>query len=122
MTPPPDVTDPDPANNVATDTTEIDQQANLEIVKTGPAAVVAGQTIAYTITVLNAGPSTATDVVVDDPPPADLDLHLEQRRLYDGVPLRAGDAGAGRPACDHVDRIPCCPAAAWRVSRSTRRP
>ena len=95
VTPPPDVTDPDPSNNVATDTTEIEQQANLEIVKTGPAAVVAGQTIVYTITVLNAGPSTATDVVVDDPPPADLTFVSNSGDCTTAFPCALGTLAPG---------------------------
>ena len=70
--PPAGVTDPNPANDTATDTTAIVSQANLEIVKTGPATAVSGTTIVYTLTIRNAGPSTATDTVVDDPTPAGL--------------------------------------------------
>jgi uncharacterized repeat protein (TIGR01451 family) len=93
--PPQDVTDPDPANNTATDTTEIDQQANLEIVKTGPAEAVAGQTIAYIITVVNAGPSTATDVVVDDPPPAELAFVSNSGACTTAFPCALGTLAPG---------------------------
>jgi uncharacterized repeat protein (TIGR01451 family) len=72
VTPPSGVTDPDLANNTATDQTPIESAANLEVVKTGPPTAVSGQTLVYVVEVLNAGPSIATDVVVADPTPADL--------------------------------------------------
>jgi uncharacterized repeat protein (TIGR01451 family) len=62
-------TDPDPASNRASVTTPI-AQADLEIDKTGPASVNAGDTIAYTLTVANNGPSSASGIVVRDSLPA----------------------------------------------------
>ncbi len=60
------VPDPNPANNSATDTDNLTPQADLQVVKAGPAAVVPGQNISYTITATNAGPSTATTVSLTD--------------------------------------------------------
>ena len=63
----------DPSANSATDTDQLTPSANVGISKTGPAVVVPGNTVAYTIVVTNAaGPSTANDVVVADPTPPGL--------------------------------------------------
>jgi uncharacterized repeat protein (TIGR01451 family) len=64
--------DPDTSNNAATDTdTSGPQQIDLEITKDdGQTTYVPGTPIRYTITVSNAGPSTATGFTIDDPLPA----------------------------------------------------
>src|SRR5262249_46432770 len=57
----------------ATDTTTISQSADVQVTKAGsPAMVTAGNPATFTIVVTNAGPSTATGVVITDPPPAGL--------------------------------------------------
>ncbi len=64
-------TDPTPANNSATDSTTIGPQADLSITKThSPAVLTPGQSIGYTITVTNAGPSAVTGATVADTLPA----------------------------------------------------
>ncbi|MEQ1644850.1 MAG: hypothetical protein ABL959_15480, partial [Pyrinomonadaceae bacterium] len=64
-------TDPNPANNSATDTDTLTPQANLGITKTdGVASVTAGGSTTYTITASNAGPSNATGATVADTFPA----------------------------------------------------
>jgi uncharacterized repeat protein (TIGR01451 family) len=71
-------TDPNSANNTATDTNTVDTAADLGIDKKVegqdgnpvPVAVTAGQTITYTLIVTNAGPSDASGVVISDPLPA----------------------------------------------------
>ncbi len=61
--------DPVQTNNRATADTSILAETNLTLVKTGPAAAFAGDTIAYTIVVTNEGPSAAPLVeIVDDLP------------------------------------------------------
>ena len=73
VSPPAGVTDPDPANNSATDTTALDVQYDLSITKTDNQLTdVPGTSISYTIVVTNAGPSAATNVVVTDTLPATL--------------------------------------------------
>jgi uncharacterized repeat protein (TIGR01451 family) len=67
--------DPQTANNSSSVQTTLvcqPQPANLSIVKTGPDTVTRGNPIAYTVTVANAGPSTATNVVVTDAVPSGL--------------------------------------------------
>src|SRR4029077_3170893 len=64
--------DPVAANNSATVQTAVNLQADLAITKTGPASVVAGTNVVYTITVTNIGPSDAAGVVVSDATPANL--------------------------------------------------
>ncbi len=48
--------------------------ADLSIIKTAPAALVAGQVATYQLTVRNAGPGSAESVVVTDPIPASLEF------------------------------------------------
>ncbi|HJQ35682.1 MAG TPA: IPTL-CTERM sorting domain-containing protein [Thermoanaerobaculia bacterium] len=62
--------DPNTNNNTSSATTPITPSANVSIVKSGPPAVTAGTNITYTISVSNAGPSDATNVVISDPAPA----------------------------------------------------
>ncbi len=70
------VTDPAPGNNSATDDdTVLMPEADLSITKMDSADPVAGgDNLVYTITVDNAGPSDATNVVVTDNLPADVTL------------------------------------------------
>ena len=57
---------------IATDRDAITARADLGITKTGPASIVAGNPLVYTITVTNTGPSDAAAVVVSDPTPPGL--------------------------------------------------
>ncbi len=65
-------TDPDQnaADNTDSAVTTIDATADLSISKIGPATVMAGDQASYVIEVGNAGPSSATNVVVTDPVPS----------------------------------------------------
>ncbi|MBI1918453.1 MAG: DUF4394 domain-containing protein, partial [Planctomycetes bacterium] len=64
-------TDTNPANNSDTETTAVIAQADLAVTKTdSPDPVVAGTNLTYTITVSNAGPSDAQNVVLSDAVPA----------------------------------------------------
>ena len=58
--------DPDATNNADTATTAVTAQADVQIVKAGPATANAGDTVTYVVTISNAGPSTAAAVVVTD--------------------------------------------------------
>ncbi|HEX4966858.1 MAG TPA: IPTL-CTERM sorting domain-containing protein, partial [Thermoanaerobaculia bacterium] len=73
VTAPAGVTDPNPANNSATDTDTIAASADLAITKTdGVTTVTAGGSLTYTIVASNAGPSNATGATVADTFPASL--------------------------------------------------
>ncbi len=63
-------TDPNPDNNDSEVSVTPAPKADVSIVKSGPATANAVDTIVYKLTVKNAGPSTATAVVVSDPLPA----------------------------------------------------
>lgn len=59
--------DPDYSNNTSTANAEIVALADVSIVKSADqASAVAGEALTFTLTVANAGPSTAEDVVVSD--------------------------------------------------------
>lgn len=68
--------DPDTMNNMVTETTTVDTSADLSITKTdtGFDPVVAGNTLVYTVTATNDGPSDATGVVVTDMLPSEVVL------------------------------------------------
>ena len=65
-----DVSDPDGSNDEATETTSVDEQADLHVTKDAAATVQVGADLTYSIVVTNEGPSDATNVVVSDPLPA----------------------------------------------------
>ncbi len=67
------VSDPNPANNSATDSDALMPQADLSITKTdGVTTVAPGGSVTYTITASNAGPSNAPGTTVADTLPAAL--------------------------------------------------
>jgi uncharacterized repeat protein (TIGR01451 family) len=73
VTPPADVADPNPANNGATDTDTLTPQADLAVMKSvSDSAPSVGNTITFTITLTDNGPSSATGVQVSDLLPAGL--------------------------------------------------
>lgn len=66
--------DPVPGNNSDTNVTPLNVSADIAVTKIGPASVKAGETIQYTITVSNSGPSVAENVrITDSVNPAYLD-------------------------------------------------
>ncbi|HZF09380.1 MAG TPA: DUF11 domain-containing protein [Thermoanaerobaculia bacterium] len=71
VAPPPGINDPTPGNNSATDTDTLTPQADLAITKTdGVTSVIPGQSVTYTLTASNAGPSSAPGSTVADTFPA----------------------------------------------------
>jgi uncharacterized repeat protein (TIGR01451 family) len=89
-------TDADPSNNAASDVDTIVPTADVQITKSGPANVVAGTNVTYTLTVGNNGPSTATAVSVGDPAPAGLTFVSATAPCASGVtPCALGDLPPG---------------------------
>jgi uncharacterized repeat protein (TIGR01451 family) len=70
VAPPPGTSDPDASNNSSTATTTVNAIADVSIVKSAPAAIDAGSTFAYTLTIANAGPSAADGATFADDVPA----------------------------------------------------
>lgn len=63
--------DNNPGNNSATVTTDVTAGADLTLAKTvSPAPAIAGETVTFTLTARNLGPSAASNVKVNDPLPA----------------------------------------------------
>ena len=91
-------------NNSSTDTTDLDVQYDLSIVKTdGQLTDVAGTSISYLIVVSNAGPSAATNVVVADLfPPTLTDITWTSVRT---TGVRGNSTGSGN-LNDTIDFIP----------------
>jgi uncharacterized repeat protein (TIGR01451 family) len=64
--------DPNSGNNSSTVSTTVVAQADLGITKSGPASIVVGSNISYTITVTNSGALAAANTFVNDPTPPGL--------------------------------------------------
>lgn len=64
--------DANPLNDRIAITSTVVGEANLALSKTGALAVIAGQRLTYTLTLRNAGPSAATNVLLTDTLPASL--------------------------------------------------
>jgi uncharacterized repeat protein (TIGR01451 family)/fimbrial isopeptide formation D2 family protein len=62
--------DPTPGNNGASALATVGTSADLRVTKSGPATIAAGQTIPYTLTATNSGPSDAQSVTLSDSLPA----------------------------------------------------
>jgi uncharacterized repeat protein (TIGR01451 family) len=94
--------DPDPASNHATETTMVvgttlppEDEADLSIALQGPSGIRTGQNLAYTLTVTNKGPATATSVIVDDPAPAGLTFVSVTGACTTSFPCALGALAAG---------------------------
>jgi uncharacterized repeat protein (TIGR01451 family) len=84
-------TDPNPANNSATDVDTLGASADLAITKTdGVTSVTSGGSVTYTITASNAGPSNATGATVADTFPASLTCTWTCTGLGGGTCTAAG--------------------------------
>ena len=93
-----DVNDPNTADNSASATTNITQQADLSINKSGPASASPGQLVTYTITVSNLGPSTAGSVTVHDTDPPGLTFIGNTGACTSAYPCNIGALAAGQSA------------------------
>jgi uncharacterized repeat protein (TIGR01451 family) len=91
--------DPLAGNESATTSTTVNSPvADLQITKSGPASVIPGGTLVYTITVTNTGPSDATGVSVDDPTPAGLTFDSNAGACATAFPCSLGTIAAGASA------------------------
>lgn len=89
------ITDPAGANNSSTFTQTVAIDSDVSITKSGPASAFPGQTVTYTITVTNAGPSAATGVVVSDPTPAQTTAGLVTGSSCSSLPCTIGSLAVG---------------------------
>jgi uncharacterized repeat protein (TIGR01451 family) len=90
--------DPDGTDNTAAAQSDVTSRADVSIAMTGPAAAERGKDVTYTITVSNAGPSTAEAVTVANPTPAGLTFKSNAGDCTSGFPCALGsvDPGASR--------------------------
>ena len=95
----------DPTPAIATDIDPIELRADLSVTATGPATVVAGDHITYTLTVHNAGPSAADGRAARGARPCGADLRVHDRPLH-GLSVQPRDACGGRDSqrTGHVRR------------------
>lgn len=84
-----DTPDPNGANNQASVNLSVTSVANLGLTKIGPASVVAGTAIEWTLRVHNAGPSVASSNVITDTVPAGVSIT--------SVAMPGGSCTAGVP-------------------------
>jgi uncharacterized repeat protein (TIGR01451 family) len=70
--------------------------ADVQITKSGPSGVIAGQNVVYTVTVTNNGPSTAAGVVVADPTPANLTFVSNGGDCTGAYPCNLGSLASGQ--------------------------
>ena len=86
VSPGPGATDPDDTDNTATDVSSPQVSADVFVTKVADqAAAVAGETMSWTVSVGNNGPSTATGVSVTESVPAGVTLVGEPDNCTDGV-------------------------------------
>ena len=94
-----DDSDPVLANNIYTETTTISPGADLSLIKTAePASPTAFQPLTYTLVISNAGPLTATDVVLTDNLPMSMTVASLSAGCSDGgqvVSCTVGSVNAG---------------------------
>ena len=99
--------DPTPGNNTDTASTSVTASADLAVTKSGPATVVAGGNISYTVDAENLGPSDAANVSVIDALPA-------------GVTFVSVNASNGGWTCNNAGNVSVtCTRATWAVGSST---
>ena len=83
------------SSTVSTPVSVLATSADLQIVKAGPATVIAGQDIVYTISVKNVGPDAALAVVLSDPAPAGL-VFVSSGAPCPTFPCNLGDIAANQ--------------------------
>ena len=102
--------DANPVNNSATDVGSVLQRADVQIAKTASRQTVfAGERVEFTLTVRNAGPSTAADVTVDDPLPASFEDPAVATTLGTCTPDVTCDLGDMAPGDEATIAISAAP-------------
>lgn len=86
------------ADNSTTQTTAVTAQADVEVLKSGPATAVAGNQVVYTIKVKNIGPSPAASVTVSDPTPANTTFVSNSGDCTSAYPCSLGTMSVGQVA------------------------
>lgn len=99
------VTDPDPGSNTSTVTTNVNQDVNLKISKSGPATVNVGDQINYRIEVKNGGISNITGAMITDNVPADVAVTSWSASVINGASL-SGPANGSTNAISTQGDIP----------------
>ncbi|KQC00063.1 gliding motility-associated C-terminal domain-containing protein, partial [Pedobacter sp. Hv1] len=92
------VASPDPSDpiiNSNTVTTTIGKNADIQIQKTGPSAVIAGNAISYIIKVSNAGPSDVNNVNIIDNIPTGINSVTWTATAENGATLTGANSGIG---------------------------
>jgi uncharacterized repeat protein (TIGR01451 family) len=112
--PPAGVTDPSGGNNSATDTDTLTPQAEVKVFKTGPAGLVPGLNATYTISVTNAGPSDARNVVLADSLPAGETL-VSQGENPGGLAFAMTGVAGGSGISDSPGTLPNGASATFQV-------
>lgn len=92
------VSDPSNTNNTSSATTTIAAQADLSVVKTGPASVIPGQNVVFTVVVTNNGTLAASNAVVADSTPAGLTFVSNSGACASPYPCALGNLAAGQSA------------------------
>ena len=90
--------DPSSSNNTASASTSLVPQADVSIVKSGPASITAGQNIVYNTVVTNNGPLTASNVFVTDPTPAGLTFVSNSGACTGAFPCGLGTLASSQSA------------------------
>ncbi len=91
--------DPSAGNNSSTVTTPFGPpNADLVLVKSGPASAAPGATVVYTLTIVNNGPATALNVSVADPTPAGLSFVSNSGGCTSAFPCSLGTLTNGQSA------------------------
>ncbi len=93
--------DPVASNNSASQVTIVtgpSTSADLSISKSGPSSALPNSTIAYTITVTNNGPATATGITVGDPTPSRLTFISNSGACSTPFPCAIGTLASGQTA------------------------
>jgi uncharacterized repeat protein (TIGR01451 family)/gliding motility-associated-like protein len=75
--------------------TNVTRRAEISVSKTGPAAAVSGDSIAYTIIVTNNGPSDANNITIRDAIPAGMTGASWTATAMNGATITSGNAGTG---------------------------